>query len=807
VRVGISLALLSRTSFDPPASFTHRRVSDASDREALTGLFGERFSVQREIGRGGMATVYLAQDHKHDRLVAIKVLRPELAATVSAERFLREIHTIARLQHPHILPLHDSGEFNDLLYYVMPYVQGESLRARMARGPRMELDEALRITREVADALAEAHANQVVHRDIKPENILLSGGHALVADFGIARALSAAEDETLTMAGLVVGTPAYMAPEQITAERSIDGRADIYALACILYEMLAGVAPFASGSVQETMAKHTLAPVPRLRELRPDVPESVERALMRAMAKLPGDRFPDARAFAQALAETGLTTASRRPRWRTAAFAAAAVIVVIAGYNLVRALGSPGEEAAQEQAPSIAVLALRTVGGNPDDDALAEGISEEIASTIGRLPGMSVKAPRSAFSFKGKNLPVREIGAALGVRYLVDGSFQRVENQMRVRVQLVSAANDSVIWSNEYDRPFGGVFAMQDEIARGIANELRVYLGAAGQGALARRSTVNPEAHALYLRGRYLFERRDSLSLRRAREYFEQAIAKDSGFALAYAGLSDSYSHAATFGYERARESMPIARTLAERALALDSSLVEAHSSLAFISLFYDFDFATAGREFATALRLNPNYHSAHLWKAWYYLAVDSGEAAVEEARTAVNLEPFMIVPNVRLVTFLYLTRNYPEALQQSQRTFEIDSMFFQARSERSRVLLKLGRCGEALADVPLSGEQGASQLVGTRGQVYAGCGRRQQALEELQRLEAQARAGRIVSHYGLAVLHAALGNDDRALAELEAAYEDRAWAMFIIKWDPAFDNLRTDPRFVRIAQQVGLSP
>ena len=781
-------------------------MPDANDRESLTGLFGDRFSVQREIGRGGMATVYLAQDHKHDRLVAIKVLRPELAATVSAERFLREIRTIARLQHPNILPLHDSGEFNELLYYVMPYVQGESLRARLARGPRIELDEAIRITLEVADALAEAHANQVVHRDIKPENILLSGGHALVADFGIARALSSAEDDTLTMAGLVVGTPAYMAPEQITAERSIDGRADIYALACILYEMLAGSPPFAGASIQEMMAKHTLAPVPHLRELRPDVPEFVDLALRKAMAKQPGDRFPDARAFGQALTQAGVTATSSRRQWRTLAIAAAAVIIAMTGYGVVRALGSSGTSSLAE-APSIAVLALRTVGGSQDDDALAEGISEEIASTIGRLPGMSVKAPRSAFSFKGKNLAVRDIGAALGVRYLVDGSFQRVENRMRVRVQLVAAANDSIVWSNEYDRPFGDVFAMQDEIARGIASELRVYLGDSRRGALARRSTVNPEAHALYLRGRYLFERRDSSSLRKAREYFEQAIEKDSVFALAYAGLSDSYSHAATFGYERARESMPKARTLALRALELDSSLVEAHSSLAFVSLFYDYDFPTAGREFARALSLNPNYHSAHLWQAWYYLAVDSAEAAVREARTAVTLEPFMIVPNVRLVTFLYLTKHYTEALQQSQRTFELDSMFFQTRSERSRVLLQLGRCQDALADVPLSGEQRASQLVGTRGQVYAGCGRRQQALDELRRLETRARSGSIVSHYGLAVLQAALGNTDRALAELEAAYDDRAWAMFILKWDPAFDNLRTEPRFIRIAQRVGLSP
>lgn len=777
-------------------------MDDTIDRESLAGLLGERFTVQREIGRGGMATVYLAQDHKHDRLVAIKVLRPELAATVSAERFLREIRTIARLQHPHILPLHDSGEYGQLLYYVMPFVQGESLRARMARGPRLNLDEAIRITREVADALAEAHANQVVHRDIKPENILLSGGHALVADFGIARALSSGQDDTLTMAGLVVGTPAYMAPEQVTGERTIDGRADIYALGCILYEMLAGSAPFAGSSIQDTLAKHTIAPVPKVRSVRPDVPEFVDQALRKALAKQPAERFPDAASFAAALGGNGTTLGSGNIRRIAVGATLAAAIMGVAGYGMYRASNNP-EAAEPTSAPSIAVMALRT--STSEDEALAEGISEEIATTIGRLPGLSVKAPRSAFSFKGKSVPSREIGDALGVSHLVDGSLQRSGNQLRVRIELVAAANDSVVWSEQYDRPFANVFAMQDEIARGIANQLRVTLGSAGSGDLARRSTVNPEAHQLYLNGRFHFEKRDAASLRRAREYFEQAIAKDSSFALAYAGLADTYSHSATFGYERALESMPKAQAYAEHALALDSSLVEVHSSLAFIALFYHFDVVTAGREFRTALAINPNYHSAHLWYAWYYLAVDSIDAAVREAEEAVALGPFMIVPNVRLVSFLYFAGRYTDALQQSQKTFEIDSGFFQARSERSRVLMKLGQCSKALEDVPLSGEQGASQLVGTRGQVYAGCGKRQQAIDELHRLEAQARSGRIVSHYGFATIYAALGDKERALRELEAAYDDKAWAMFIIRIDPAFESLRNEPRFVQLVRRMRL--
>jgi serine/threonine-protein kinase len=426
----------------------------------------------------------------------------------------------ARLQHPHIMPLHDSGEADGFVYYVMPYVQGESLRDRLMREGQLPLDEALHIARDVANALDYAHGNDIVHRDIKPENIFLSGGHAIVMDFGIARALSvSAGDEAITSPGMAVGTPAYMSPEQATAGRVIDGRADIYALACVVYEMLAGHPPFLGTTAQEILARQSLDPVPSLRGSRPDLSGSVDRAVAKALSKAPADRYSTARRFVDACVRSDVDRVDARPRrlWPWAAI----LIVGIAALALAsyRMLHTPTQTLAfpsAEIAPSIAVLAFKNIGGDSSSEALSDGISEEIAATIGRIPGLDVKAPRSSFSLKDKNLNIREMGKALGVRFLVDGSVQSDARRLRVRVALVSASNDSTLWRNEYDRPLGDVFVMQDDIARAIASELRVQLAPSAAEGISRVSTKSAEAHELYLRGRVLFERRHAMRQRQA---------------------------------------------------------------------------------------------------------------------------------------------------------------------------------------------------------------------------------------------------------------------------------------------------
>jgi len=762
-----------------------------------------RYALDRELGHGGMATVYLAQDLKHGRPVAIKVLRPELAAALGAERFLREIEIAARLTHPHILPLHDSGEANGFLYYVMPYLEGESLRDRLNREPQLPVEEAVRIGREVASALSYAHSHDVVHRDIKPENILLSGGEAVVADFGIARAIVAAGTEKLTDTGLAVGTPGYMSPEQATAEAHIDGRADTYALGCVLYEMLAGHPPFLGTTAQEVLARHTLDPVPPLRTIRRAVPPAVEHAVFKALAKSPADRFPSAAAFSEALTQTGAPPSLTRQAARPAVFVAAGVAALVAGYVLLtRRPGSSGDPAR-----SIAVLPFVNIGADPNNEPFSDGMSEELITALAKVEGLRVTARTSAFSFKGKEVDVREIGNKLNVGYVLEGSVRRAGPRLRVSAQLINATTGYHLWSDEYDRDAGDVFAVQDEITRAIVGALRLKLSGTANAALVKPATGNAEAHDLYLQGRYFFAKRDSTSLRKAQDYFERAIADDPSYALAYAGLSDAYSHRAVFGYVPPHDIHAKAKQAVLRALALDSTLVEAHTSLGFIELFLEWDWAAAGREFDRALALDARYPPAHLFRAWYFLATDRMTDAVGEVQAAVRLDPFSLVNNARLASMLYYARRYNEALAQSRRLLEMDSMFFQVRVELARAYLQLGQCDEALAAMKHAPEQasGAAYFGGVWGWINARCGHPAQALAELNRFRAEAREGRYVSHYSLAIIHAALGDSERAFAQLDSAYVEGTWAMFTLRVEPAFEAMRADPRFARLLKKVGL--
>src|SRR5438309_3456099 len=743
----------------------------------LRAALADRYAIDRELGRGGTATVYLAQDLKHGRAVAVKVLRPELAAALGAERFLREIEIAARLTHPHILSLHDSGEANGFLYYVMPYLEGESLRDRLNREAQLPVEEAVRIAREVASALSYAHSHDVVHRDIKPENILLSGGEAVVADFGIARALVAAGADKLTDTGLAVGTPGYMSPEQATAEPRIDGRADTYALGCVLYEMLAGHPPFLGTTAQEILARHTLDPVPPLRTIRPELPAELDRAVSKALAKAPADRFPSAAAFSEALTHAGAPPSFASQAARPAVFVAAGVAALVAGYLLL----TRRPDSSGEPARSIAVLPFVNIGADPNDEPFSDGMSEELITALAKIAELRVTARTSAFSFKGKAVDVREIGSKLNVNYVLAGSVRRAGPQLRVSAQLINATTGYHLWSDEYDRDARDVFAVQDEIARAIVGALRVKLSGAANAALVKPSTENPEAHDLYLKGRYFFTKRDSASLRKAADYFERAIQKDSSYALAWAGLSDAYSHIGVFGYVSPRAVYANAKAAALRALALDSALAEAQTSLGFIALFYDWDWPTAGRELDRALALDPRYPDAHLFHGWYFVATNRMDDAIREVQTAVNLDPFSSVNNARLASMLYYARRYNEAVAQARRLREMDSMFFQVRVELARAYLQLGQCDEALAAMKHAPEQasGAAYFGGVWGWINARCGHPAQALAELNRFRAEAREGRYVSHYSLAIIHAALGDSEQAFAQVDSAYAEGTWAMF----------------------------
>src|SRR5437870_4165629 len=604
----------------------------ADHSERVRASLAGRYTIERELGRGGMATVYLARDLKHDRLVAVKVLRPELAAVLGAERFLREIRLTAQLQHPHILTLIDSGEADGFLYYVMPYVEGESLRQRLEREGQLPLDEALRITRAIASALDFAHARGVIHRDIKPENVMLHQGEPMVADFGIALAVSTAGRERLTETGLSLGTPAYMSPEQASAEPRLDGRSDQYSLACVLYEMLAGEPPYTGPTAQAIIAKRFSEPVPHLRTVR-DVPERVEQAVTKALAKVPAARFDTAAQFGSALADKrpAVRAAVSPPRRRLAVLLGLPVLALAAaGVLHWRARASAGFSAL----PSVAVLPFANLSGDTATDYFSDGMTEELINALVQVQGLRVPARTSAFAFKGKTADIGEVGRRLNVANVVEGSVRREGTTVRITAQLITVSNGYHVWSRTYDRDLRGVLAVQEEIARAIAGALEVKLRQADVAALARRYPENVEAYDLYLRGRYFWYRRTADGMRKAIEYYQRAIALDSGYALAYRGLADAYVLGGQFGYLPRREAYPKAKAAALKAVALDSGLAEGFVSLARVRQNYDWDWPGAQQAFRRAIELNPRYGLAH---SWYGLFLGTVLSVKDRKSTRLN--------------------------------------------------------------------------------------------------------------------------------------------------------------------------
>jgi TolB-like protein/Flp pilus assembly protein TadD len=594
------------------------------DTARLTAALADRYRIEREVGAGGMATVYLAQDLKHHRAVAIKVLRAELAAALGPERFLREIEISAQLHHPHILPLYDSGDAGGLLYYVMPYVEGESLRDRLAREKQLPLDEALQLAREVADALSYAHSRGVVHRDIKPENILLESGHAVVADFGIARAITAAGGETLTGTGVAIGTPAYMSPEQAAGSRDLDGRSDLYSLGCVLYEMLAGQPPFTGPTVESVVHQHLAVEPPNVTSIRPAVPASVAAALQRALAKTPADRFNPVALFAEAIApraSAGVTTPpasaaavpAKRSRRRLALLGLAAV-VTIAGAVAVSRWLRPGASGSHRPLTAIAVLPFENLSGEGPQAYFAPGLQDELLTQLSKVAALTVISRTSVMGYQGTAKPLREIAAELGVGSVVEGSVQVVGNRLRVNVQLIDGATDRHLWAEQYDRTMNDAFVVQSEIAQRIAEAVGTTLTRAEAGAIAAVPTANAEAYRLYLQGRDYMTRAGYLrhNIETAQQLFERALGLDSNFALAHAALSEVHGQMYWFRYDPSPAQAVRQREEAEAALRLAPDLPQAHAAMGLAYFWGSRDYRRTLDEFAIALKGLPN--DARLW-------------------------------------------------------------------------------------------------------------------------------------------------------------------------------------------------
>ena len=716
--------------------------------EKIRDAFSQYYTIDRELGRGGMATVYLAQDAKHERLVALKVLHPDLTATLGPDRFLREIKLAARLNHPHILPLHDSGEAEGFLYYVMPYVEGESLRERLDRDHQLPVDEAVHHTRAIASALDYAHRQGIVHRDIKPENVMLYEGEAMVMDFGIAKAVSAAESDTLTQTGMMIGTPAYVSPEQAAGETNLDGRSDQYSLGCVLYEMLSGERPFSGPTPQAVMAKRFTESVRPVRSLRSSVPEPVEKALSRAMSTDIGARYKTAAQFGQALAAGSITTPTDTTTM---------------------------PQKAVSSAKSVAVLPFSNMSNDAENEYFADGMAEEIINALSKIQSLRVASRTVSFALKGKNEDLAEVGKKLHVSTVLDGSVRRMGNRLRITAQLVNVADGYQLWSERYDREMEDVFAIQDDISQAIVKALRVILTEGEKKQIEKARAVNVQAYDYYLRGRQYFHQLRRKSLEYAKQMFQKAIDIDPDYARAHAGVADCYS--LLYTYFDAREfNLRQADIASNKALDLEPELAEAHVARGLaVSLSKHFD--EAEREFDTAMRLDPKLFEAAYWFARSRLSQGMYEEAVKLLERAAALRPEDYQTAGFLGQALTALGKHEEAAASYRRQVKLIDVHLELNPDDPRACI-LG----AVANAIIHDKERAVQFA-------------KQAM--------QVDPDDPMLLYNVACTYAQLSMPQESLDALERSVEkgwgDRNW----IEHDSDLDSIRDTPRYKAIVQAM----
>jgi serine/threonine-protein kinase len=746
--------------------------SDSLD--ALNAGLAGRYRIERKIGSGGMATVYLAEDLKHQRKVAVKVLLPQLASALGPDRFLREIAIAANLNHPHILALHDSGEIAvgsgdqsaRLLFYVMPYITGESLRQRLAREKQLSIEETVRITRQVAAALDYAHGRGVIHRDIKPENILLHEGEAMVADFGIALAVTVASDIRLTGTGVSIGTSEYMSPEQAMGEGHLDSRSDIYSLGCVLFEMLAGEPPYTGPTALAVLAKRLTDPVPSVRRLRSTVSPVVEQALQKALAQAPADRFDSARALADALSQPLPGKAARR---------------------------------------AIAVLPFVNLTADPENEYFADGMTEDVIAQLAKIRNLKVISRTSVMQFKKREQSLREIAGLLEASTMLEGSVRRAGNRVRIVAQLIDADNDQHLWAETYDRDITDVFAIQSDVALQIAAALQAELSPDERARIRKEPTSDLRAYQLYLQGRHSVIRYTPESVRKGIELFRQSIARDPNYALAYTALAQVYTELAETGMMSPEEAYPAARDAVANALRIDPELGDAHGTSAFVKFVFEFDWIGAERGFQRALELNPN--GADIYDLYGRLCSALGrfDDGITMQQRAYELDP--IAHRTDIANAYLRAGRYDEALQAASRATDLDPGYSRAHSTLGWALIKKGRVSEGLGQLELAVRMSAGEPLFSAqlGQAYAETGQPARAREILRELEERASRA-FVSPYSLAYVHTGLGEHDRAMDYLERAYRERTGAVYGIKGSFLFAPLRTHPRFTALLKTMNLA-
>ena len=781
------MAPVTLTPLPSPCTFPPERLPvggaqvDSEFREELQEALGGAYLLERELGGGGMSRVFVAQDAALGRRIVVKVLPPEMAAAVNQERFRREIHLAASLLHPHIVPLLSAGESHGFPYYTMPFVEGESLRARLVRDWRLPVVEAVRLTCEAARALDYAHRSGIVHRDMKPDNILLHDGHAMVVDFGIARAIrEAARGAALTSVGIAIGTPAYMSPEQVSAERELDGRSDIYALGCVLYEMLAGDPPFTGRNARTILLRHMADPVPRIRAVRADVPAAIEDVLMKALAKEPADRYDTAGELAVALETSWMRHVT--PRTPMAA--------IPEGGTLQR---------------FVAVLPFDNMSPDPENEYFSDGMTEDIIAQISKIGKIKVMSRTSTMRFKGHPQSVREIGRELGVTHVLEGSVRRSGARLRIVAQLIDAQSDEHLWSETYDRDMTDVFAIQSEVARQIADKLDADLSPMERSRLAQKPTEDIEAYNLYLLGRHHYSKVTPEDFTKAMEYFRRAVDRDPKFAQAYASLAEARMYLG-LGYWgiRPHDAQPDAFALATKALQVDPNCAEAHASLGLYYECYQYQWGDSGRELARAVELNSSSPMLRVFYGMHHCAHGRDDEALIQRELAAQLDPSAMAVRGNTAWISYLCGRSEAAIAEGRSLRDIEPTSAYAAFSHGLVCAQGGDPNEAIAAfrdaVRLSNEASLYLVMLAYGLAVGGQHVESRAL--LERVHTLEKT-EFVWPMGIAFAYAHLGEESRALDYLERGYEERVGWMQLMGREPALAVLRHTARFQSLLRKI----